>query len=84
MTKEEYLARHITMKRLLDIFGGMDGGCSFIDLRSFVDTAEGEAISRVLRNMGALLDVANVATDITINDLPEWVIENAEAKEKVS
>ncbi|EJT0117301.1 hypothetical protein NVX19_003558 [Salmonella enterica] len=80
MTKEEYLARHITIKRLLDIFGGMDGGCSFVDLRSFVDTAEGEAISKILRNMGVLLDVANVATDITIDDLPEWVIKNAEEK----
>ncbi|WCX68762.1 hypothetical protein [Salmonella phage GSW6] len=80
MTKEEYLARHITMKRLLDIFGGMDGGISFMDLRSFVDTAEGEAISKVLSNMGVLLDVANVATNITIDDLPELVIKNAEEK----
>lgn len=77
MTKEEFITRQIVMKRLLDIFSGMDGGCSFMDLRTFIERAEGDAITRVLRNMNALLDVASVATDVTIDDLPEWAKEHA-------
>lgn len=77
MTKEEFITRQVTMKRLLDIFSGMDGGCSFMDLRTFVEHCEGEAITRILANMGKLLDVAEVATDVTIDDLPEWAIEHA-------
>lgn len=77
MTKEEFITRQIVMKRLLDIFSGMDGGCSFMDLRTFIERAEGDAITRVLRNMNALLDVAGVATDVTIDDLPEWAKEYA-------
>lgn len=77
MTKEEFLARQLTMKRVLNIFSGMDGGCSYMDLRTFVEHCEGEAITRILANMGKLLDVAEVATDITINDLPDWAKEHA-------
>lgn len=77
MTKEEFITRQITMKRLLDIFGGKDGGCSFIELRAFVEHCEGEAITRILSHMGKLLDVADVATNITEDDLPEWAKERA-------
>ncbi|EAT0097299.1 hypothetical protein EK546_09130 [Salmonella enterica] len=77
MTKEEFITRQLTMKRLLDIFGGMDGGCSFMDLRTFVEHCEGEAITRILAHMGKLLDVAEVATDVTIDDLPDWAKEHA-------
>lgn len=77
MTKEEFLTRQLVMKRLLDIFSGKDGGCSFVELRSFVEHCEGEAITRILAHMGKLLDVAEIATDVTINDLPEWAKEHA-------
>lgn len=79
MTKEEFITRQLTMKRLLDIFSGMDGGCSYVDLRDFVEHCEGEAITRILSHMGKLLDVAGVATDITINNLPDWAKEHAKS-----
>lgn len=77
MTKEEFITRQLTMKRLLDIFGAADGGYNYVSLRTFVEHCEGEAITRILAHMGKLLDVAEVATDVTMDDLPDWAKEHA-------
>lgn len=73
MTEQELNERKLVMLRLLNIFSGMDGGIDFVTLRGFVEGAEGEAITRILTHMGKLLDVAGVATQYTIEDLPRRV-----------
>lgn len=73
MTEQELKERKLVMLRLLNIFSGMDGGIDFIQLRTFVEEAEGEAITRILKHMGLLLDAANVATEYKLEDLPERV-----------
>ncbi len=67
MTEQELNERKLVMLRLLNIFSGMDGG-DFLRLKVFTETAEGDAISRVIRNMGRLLDVAGVATQYTLDN----------------
>lgn len=73
MTEQELKERKLVMLRLLNIFSGMDGGIDFIQLRTFVEEVEGEAITRILKHMGLLLDAANVATQYKLEDLPERV-----------
>lgn len=73
MSEQELLDRKLVMLRLLNIFSGMDGGGDFVTLRSFVESCEGEAITKIMRHMGALLDVAEVATEYTVDDLPTRV-----------
>lgn len=68
MTEQELNERKLVMLRLLNIFSGMDGGGDFLRLKAFTETAEGDAISRVIRNMGSLLDVAGVATQYTLDN----------------
>lgn len=71
ISEEELLKRKIVLKRLLDIFSGMDGGIDFITLRTFVEECPGDAITRVMTNMGSLLDIAQVALGYTEKDIPE-------------
>lgn len=73
MTEQELNERKLVMLRLLNIFSGMDGGIDFVHLRSFVEEAEGESITKILKHMGLLLDAANVATEYKLEDLPERV-----------
>lgn len=77
MTKQDFLTRQVTMLRLLNIFGGMNGGCDYIDLRKFVDDTEGETITRIMKHMSLLLDAAEAATYVTEEDLPDWAKERA-------
>ncbi|CCI88488.1 hypothetical protein BN79_073 [Yersinia phage phiR2-01] len=73
MTEQELNERKLVMLRLLNIFSGMDGGIDFITLRTFVEEAEGEAITKILKHMSLLLDAANVATEYTVEDLPRRI-----------
>lgn len=73
MSEQELLDRQLVMLRLLNVFSGMDGGGDFVHLRTFVETCKGDAVTKIMRHMGALLDAANVATEYTIDDLPKGV-----------
>lgn len=81
ITKDDFLARQLVMQRLLNIFGGMNGGTDFLDLRMFVEHVEGDTATRILKHMGLLLDAAKAADYVTIDDLPDWVKEKAETLE---
>ncbi|QFR57669.1 hypothetical protein CPT_Slocum_102 [Serratia phage Slocum] len=78
MKRSEFIKRQLVIKRLLNVFSGMDGGGDFMALRGLVDSGEGETITRVLTHMGALLDVAEAALDVTFDDLPEWAQQKAD------
>lgn len=70
MSEQELLERKLVMLRLLNIFSGMDGGGDFVNLRTFVETCEGESVTKIMKHMGLLLDVAEVATEYTLEDIP--------------